>query len=88
MLHLPVGCRWQPGEDVPQVGERIDAAATAVFDDGVEDGAAFTRSGVADEEPIFLPTAVGRIEFSMRLLSISSRPSSKNTSRDAHWPKV
>jgi len=54
MLHLPVGCRWQPGEDVPQVGEGVDAAATAVFDDGVEDGAAFSGSGVAHEEPVFL----------------------------------
>ena len=54
MLHLPVGCRWQPCEDIAQVGERVDAAATAVFDDGVEDGAPFTRSGVAHEEPVFL----------------------------------
>ena len=59
MLHLPVGCRWQPGEDVPQVGEGVDAAATAVFDDGVEDGAAFTRSGVADEEPILFANGGG-----------------------------
>jgi hypothetical protein len=40
---------WQPGEDVTQVRVRIEAAAAAGFDDGVEDGAAVASFGVADE---------------------------------------
>ena len=54
VFDLPVGERRQFGEDVAKVGVGVDALASAVFDDGVEDGAPFTRSGVAHEEPVFL----------------------------------
>ena len=54
MLDLPVGHEWQPGEQVAQVGVRIDAARAATLDDGVEDGAALAGIGIAEEEPVFL----------------------------------
>ena len=49
-----VGHPWQTGEDVAKVGVRINAAATAGFDDGVDDRSALTGSGFADEQPVFL----------------------------------
>ncbi len=39
IFDLPVGRPEQAGEHVTQVGVRIDAASTAVFDEGVDDGA-------------------------------------------------
>ena len=47
MLDLPVGHRGKPGEHVAQVGVRIDAAAAATLDNGVEDGAALAGIGIA-----------------------------------------
>ena len=52
VLDLPVGHRWQSGEDVSQVGERIDTPTSAGFDDRVEDGAALAGGSLAKEEPI------------------------------------
>jgi hypothetical protein len=37
----------------------------------------FSRIGIAHKEPVLLPMAVGRMAFSTRLLSISTRPSSR-----------
>jgi hypothetical protein len=39
-FHLADGHRGQVGECVAQVVERVDAAAAACFDDGVEDRSA------------------------------------------------
>ena len=39
VFDLPVGHGGQPGEHVPEVGERIEAAPSAALDDGVDDGA-------------------------------------------------
>ena len=77
MLDLPVGHRGEPGEHVAQVSLGIDAAAAATFDNGVEDSATLAGIGIAEKEPVFFPSAVGRMEFSTRLLSISIRPSSR-----------
>jgi hypothetical protein len=44
VCYLPVGGVRQPGEDGAQVGEGIESATAAAFDDGVEDGAAFPAS--------------------------------------------
>ena len=54
ILHLPVGRRWQAGEDVPQISEGIDATAAAVLNHRVDDGAALPRGGFADEQPVLL----------------------------------
>ena len=43
--------RWQSGEHVRQVFQRIDAAAAAAHEDRVDDGAAPAGIRVADEEP-------------------------------------
>ena len=59
MLDLPVGHRGKPGEHVAQVGVRIDAAAAATLDNGVEDGAALAGIGIAQEQPVLL-TESGR----------------------------
>lgn len=45
---------WQAGEDVAEVGERVEASAATAFDDGVEDGASLACFGGSDEEPVFL----------------------------------
>ncbi len=47
--YLPVGRMGQPGEDVVQIGIRIDSATTAAFHDGVQDGATFPGVGFADK---------------------------------------
>ena len=77
MLDLPVGHRGEPGEHVAQVGVGIDAAAAATFDNGVEDGAAPAGMASPKNSQFFFPRAVGRMEFSTRLLSIWIRPSSR-----------
>src|ERR1700728_2680856 len=56
---LPVGGGGQSREDVTQVGEGIDSATAATFDDSVEDGAAFAGLGFADEQPVFLAEGGG-----------------------------
>ncbi len=43
---------WQPGQDVPQVGERVFAMPLAGYDDRVDDGGALAGVGMADEEPV------------------------------------
>src|SRR5687768_11752260 len=49
----------QAGEDVAEVAVGIEAAATAAFDERINDGAAFAGSGFADEEPVFLSDGGG-----------------------------
>ena len=49
-----VGHRRQEGEGVAQVGERFFAVAQARDDHRVEDGAALSGVGMADEQPVFL----------------------------------
>src|SRR5271168_507979 len=54
VFDLPVGGVRQAGEDVVQIGVRIESATAAALDDGVEDGAAFPSFGFADKQPVFL----------------------------------
>ena len=61
------------GEYVAQVGEGVDAAATAAFDDRVEDRAAVPAPTSPKSSPFFVPMAVGRMPISPRVLSISRR---------------
>ena len=49
----------QAGEDVAQIGVGIDFAPTAAFDHRVNNRAAFSCLGVADEEPVFLADGRG-----------------------------
>ncbi len=56
---LPVGGGGQAGEDVAQIGIRIEATLAATLDDGVEDGAAFAGLGFADEEPVLFAEGGG-----------------------------
>ena len=50
---VPVGGERESSEYVTKVSERVDAAAAAAFDDGVEDGVALSDFGFANEEPVF-----------------------------------
>ena len=54
LLNLPVGHRRESGEDIAQIDEWIDSASATGFDDRVDDGAAITGRGFADEEPVLL----------------------------------
>ena len=56
---MPVGGAGQSGEDVTEVGVRIDPTTAAAFDDGVEDGAAFPGLGLPDEQPVLLAEGGG-----------------------------
>lgn len=56
---LPVGGEGQPGQDMEQIGIRIESATTATFDDGVEDGATFPGLGFADEQPVLFAESGG-----------------------------
>lgn len=56
---MMVGHRGEAGEDVPEVGVGIKAAAAAALDDGVEDGAAVAGGVGTDEEPVFLAQGGG-----------------------------
>jgi hypothetical protein len=44
----------QAPKHIAQIGIGVKAAPTATLDDGVDDGAALTRIGFSDEEPVFL----------------------------------
>jgi hypothetical protein len=52
VLDLPVGEVRQSGQHVTQVGVRLNAAAAAAAQEGVEHGTAVTSIHVTDEEPI------------------------------------
>ena len=49
----------QASQHVTKVSVRIEAAPPAAFDDGVDDGAAFTGLGIAHKEPVFLANGRG-----------------------------
>src|SRR4051794_27997659 len=59
VLDLVVGGLGQAGEHVTQVGEGVEAAPAAAFDDGVEDGPALAGLFGADEEPVLLAEGGG-----------------------------
>jgi len=85
---LPVGHGGQAREHVAEISEGIETASAATFNEGVNDGTALTGLGIADEELVFLPMAVGRMAFSTKLLSTSTRPSARYTASVGHWPSV
>jgi len=49
---LAGGHLGKAGEHVAEVGQRIEAPATAAFNDGVEDGSSLAGVGSSDEEPV------------------------------------
>lgn len=59
MRDLAVGHVGQTREHFTKINERIEAASSAVFGEGVDDGAACSSIGVADEEPVFLANGRG-----------------------------
>jgi len=63
------GSCGETGEDVAQVAERFLAMALTRNDHRIEDGRSLAGVGMANEEPVFLADARGRIAFSTRLLS-------------------
>ena len=78
------GHAGQAGEHVPHVGERVDAAALARYDDRVDDGGAVAGVWVADEEEVLFPMADGLMAFSIRLLSSRVQPCSKWATKVSH----
>ena len=59
IFYLPVGGKGQPGENVVQIGVRIESTTAAAFDDGVEDGAAFPGLGFARVAILLLKDSFG-----------------------------
>ncbi len=57
VLDLPVGQRRQAGEDLTQVGLRVDSSSATGFDDRAEDSATLSGLGYADEQPVLLADA-------------------------------
>jgi hypothetical protein len=51
ILNLPVGHRRQAGEDIAEVSVGFDTVTAAALNDRVDDRAAFSSVGVAEEEP-------------------------------------
>ena len=56
---LPIGHVGQPGEDVFQISIRVEVATPAAFDDGINDGTAFTGIRIPDKEPVLLADGGG-----------------------------
>jgi len=56
---LAVGHVGQPGEDVFQISIRVEVAPPTAFDDGINDGAAFTGIRIPDKEPVLLADGGG-----------------------------
>ena len=52
VFDLPVGGGEQPGQDLVQIGIRIESMTATAFDEGVEDGTTFPSLGFANEQPI------------------------------------
>lgn len=59
VFHLPVGGGGQFGQHIAQVSVRIQTTPAAAFDEGVEDGAAFSGLGLAEEQPILFAQGRG-----------------------------
>ncbi len=53
------GHRGHPGEDFPKILKRVEPTATAGFDHGEHDGAAFASFRVSNEEPVLLAHGSG-----------------------------
>src|ERR1017187_7184704 len=56
---VPGGHGGESGEDVPHVGQGIDASALAGYYDRVDDRRTLAGIGMADEEPVFLADGRG-----------------------------
>ena len=54
-----------------QISVRIDAAAAATLDNGIEDRAALAGISIVEEQPALLSKSVGQMAFATRLLSIA-----------------
>jgi len=54
-----VGHVRQACEDFTEIRIRVEAATTAAFEDGVEDGAVLADLGITDEEPVLLAQGGG-----------------------------
>jgi len=54
VFDLRIGRGGQAREDVPKVGKWVKATPLTRFNEGVDDRAAFSRFGFAEEEPVFL----------------------------------
>ena len=78
----PAGHVGQSREDVAEVGVGIDAATAAGFDDGVNDGSAFSGVGLAHEEPVLLSP---RSWWEKRLLKKSKIQKKFVTEYDFAW---
>lgn len=50
---LTVGHRRQAGQDILEIGIRIDSPPTATRDDFIQDHAAFPGPGFSEEQPFF-----------------------------------
>ena len=64
-----IGHCGQTAEHVAQIEQRIDGAPAAGADDRVNDRGALASVGMSDEEPVLRADFVGRIAFSIRLVS-------------------
>ena len=58
-VDLVVGHVREAGEDVPQIGIGVEAAAAAALNDRVNDGAVFPGPGLADKEPVLFAQGGG-----------------------------
>jgi hypothetical protein len=56
-----VGHVGQAGEDFTKISVRVKAASAAAFDEGINNGAAFTGPGVTHKEPVFLADVKGSV---------------------------
>lgn len=65
----------QARENIGEPDFRFDLVAAVVFDHGVDNGTALPGPPFPEKSQFFFPIAVGRMPFSIQLLSISTRPS-------------
>ena len=58
-MDLVVGHVWQAGEDIPEIGIRVQTPAAAALNDRVNDGAVFPGPSLADKEPVLFTQGGG-----------------------------
>ena len=80
--------RWQALEEVAQVLLQIEPVQFDCPDNTHRSGSALAASARAREQPFDRSNAVGRIRFSMLLLSIGRSPSSMQRTGAAHPPRL
>src|SRR4051812_19370835 len=87
LWHLLIGQVRQAGEHVAEGGVRFNPTAAATLDDGVNDCAALTGVGFADEQPVLFSEGGGANGVLDEIIVQFNATSLRKTCSVDHWPR-